>query len=684
MSKSLQKQIEALRRKIRRQDHLYYVLNAPEISDREYDELFAELKKLEKEYPELITADSPTQRVAGKPLENFQTVRHSVPMLSMDNTYSAEELRQFDQRVRKTLKNQQPRYIVESKIDGVAMSLRYEKGELVLGATRGDGTSGDDITANTRTIQSVPLRLEKMRKTASKETLFGGDVSDVPEVLEVRGEVFMPNSEFSRINKQREETGEQLFANPRNATAGSLKLLDSQKTANRKLRFLAYATGEVRPADFSKGHAETLKKLKNLSLPISPNYEKAENIEEVIEICNRWEEKRNTLDYQIDGMVVKVDSFEQQRQLGQTSRAPRWCIAYKFAAERAETIVESIVVQVGKTGTLTPVANLKPVQLAGTTVSRASLHNFDEVERKDIREGDTILVEKAGEIIPQVVEVIKEKRPKSSKPFPVPKKCPECHSPVAKEEDGVYVRCVNPGCPGQLVERLRYFAGRDQMDIEGLGVALIEQLVAEGMLKNFADIYRLKKEEVAKLERMGEKSAENLIKAIEAGKSQSLGRVISGLGMPHVGNRAAQVLAEEFGSIKELMAADTERLEQIDEIGPIMAQSISQFCNDKRTRSIIEDLINVGLEMPGPKKAAAKTGVLTGKTIVVTGSIEGYTRGQMEELVTTHGGKATGSISKKTDLVVYGENPGGKLAKAEKLGVETMIAEKFIEMIGNK
>ena len=681
MSKSLQKQIDALRRKIRRHDNFYYVLNAPEIGDREYDKLFAELKRLEKEHPELITADSPTQRVAGKPLENFQTVRHSVPMLSMDNTYSSEELRQFDQRVRKTLKNQQPRYIVESKIDGVAMSLRYEKGELVLGATRGDGTSGDNITANTRTIQSIPLRLEKMGKTAPKEILFGADVSDVPEVLEVRGEVFMPNSEFARINRQREETGEQLFANPRNATAGSLKLLDSRTAANRKLRFLAYAVGEVRPVDFCQGHAETLKKLKKLSLPINPNYEKAENIEEVIEICNRWEEKRHNLDYQIDGMVVKVDSFEQQRQLGQTSRAPRWCIAYKFAAERAETIVESIVVQVGKTGALTPVANLKPVHLAGTTVSRASLHNFDEIKRKDIREGDTVLVEKAGEIIPQVVEVLKEKRDTTSKPFPVPKECPECHSPVVKDEDGVYVRCANPGCPGQLIERLRHFAGRDQMDIEGLGVALIEQLVGEDMLKNFADIYRLKKEEVARLERMGEKSAENLIKAIEAGKGQSLGRVISGLGIPHVGNRAAQMLAEEFGNIKELMAADVERLEQIDEIGPIMAKSIFQFCNDERTKLIIEDLINVGLEMPGPKKAVAKAGVLTGKTIVLTGSVEGYTRGQMEELIITHGGKATGSISKKTDMVVYGENPGSKLAKAEKLSVKTMTADEFLGML---
>ena len=681
MIKSVSEHIEHLRRKIRRHDNLYYVLNAPEIGDREYDELFAELKKLEKEHPELITADSPTQRVAGKPLENFQTVRHSVPMLSMDNTYSAEELRQFDQRVRKTLKNQQPRYIVESKIDGVAISLRYEKGKLALGATRGDGTSGDDITANTRTIQSVPLRLEEMSESASKKTLFGADVSAIPEVLEVRGEVFMPNSEFARINRQRGEQDKQPFANPRNATAGSLKLLDSRTAANRKLRFLAYATGEVRPADFSQGHAETLKKLKMLSLPTSPHYEKAENIEEVIEICNQWEEKRHNLDYQIDGMVVKVDSFEQQRQLGQTSRAPRWCIAYKFAAERAETTVESITVQVGKTGTLTPVANLKPVHLAGTTVSRASLHNFDEVKRKDVREGDTVLVEKAGEIIPQVVEVLKEKRPKNSKPFPVPKECPECHSPVVKDEDGVYVRCANPGCPGQLVERLRYFAGRNQMDIEGLGVALIEQLVGEGMLKSFADIYRLKKEEVAKLERMGEKSAENLIKAIEAGRDQPLGRVLSGLGIPHVGNRAAQVLAEKFGSIKELMAADVERLEQIDEIGPIMAKSIFRFCDDKRTRSIIEDLINVGLEMPEPKRTVAKEGVLTGKTIVVTGSVEGYTRGQMEELITTYGGKATGSISKKTDLVVYGENPGGKLAKAEKLGVETMTVAEFLEML---
>ena len=681
MSKSSQERIEALRRQIRRHDHLYYVQNMPVISDREYDKLFSELKKLEQENPNLITPDSPTQRVAGRPLECFNTVAHSTPMLSMDNTYSAEELREFDQRVQRGLKGEEQRYVVESKIDGVAVSLRYENGQLVLGSTRGDGVSGDDITANVRTITSIPLRLDPAQTSSKSGSLFSDDALEIPEVLEIRGEVFMPNKEFARINQEREKRGDPLFANPRNATAGSLKQLDNRIVAQRKLRFLGYALGEVRPADFAPTHAETLEKLKAMSLPVNPKYEIARDIEEVIEICKRWEEKKPKLDYQIDGMVVKVDSIAQQRILGQTSRAPRWCIAYKFAAERAQTIVESIVIQVGKTGALTPVANLKPVHLAGTTVSRASLHNFDEVKRKDVREGDTVLVEKAGEIIPQVVEVLVEKRPKSSKSFPVPRKCPECKSDVVKVEAGVYIRCANPSCPAQLVERLRHFAGRNQMDIEGLGIALIEQLVSLGMLTCFADIYRLEKDKLAALERMGDKSAQNLVDAIAASKNQSLSRVLAGLGILHVGNRAAQVLAQEFGSIHDLLQADIERLEQIDEIGPVMARSIYQFCQEKRTRSMIEDLLNVGLKMPGPKKQAKPEGVLTGKTVVVTGSVAGYTRKQMEELIQLHGGKPTGSVSKKTDLVVYGESPGSKLAQAGKLDIETMPADKFLLMV---
>jgi len=681
MGESVQESMESLRRRIRRHDHLYYVLNTPEISDRQYDELFAQLKKLEAAHPELITPDSPTQRVAGKPLEGFTTVPHSVPMLSMDNTYSDDDLRQFDQRVRKILGDQKPRYVVESKIDGVAVSLRYENGRLAAAATRGDGTSGDDITSNVRTITSVPLRLEIIEPPSApaQTTLFDtAGALEVPELLEVRGEVFMPNKEFERINRRRQEADEAPFANPRNATAGSLKLLDSKTVAGRKLRFLAYALGQVRPVNFAEGHSRMLEKLRSLSLPVNPNYEVAEDIGQVIEICRRWEEKRYKLDHQIDGMVVKVDSIAQQRQLGQTSRAPRWCIAFKFAAEQAETVVQGITVQVGKTGALTPVANLTPVHLAGTTVSRASLHNFDEVKRKDVREGDTVLVEKAGEIIPQVVQVNKNKRPQTSKPFEAPSNCPQCGEPVAKDEQGVYIRCVNPGCPAQLVERLRHFAGRDQMDIEGLGIALIEQLVKEGLLTSFADIYRLKKEQLAALERMGDKSADNLINAIRASKNQPLERVLAGLGILHVGKRAAQVLAQELASIQDILQADVERLEQIDEIGPVMAQSIYQFCHTKRTRAMIDDLLGEGLKMPGPDRALGKKGPLSGKTVVLTGSVPGYTRGQLEELIAAHGGRAGGSVSKKTDLVVYGENPGSKLTKAENLGIETIPVDEFL------
>ena len=438
MSKSIEKRIEELRAEIRRHDYLYYVENMPAVSDREYDKLFAELKELEAQHPELVTADSPTQRVSGEPLEGFETVHHVVAMLSMDNTYSEEELRGFDTRVAKGLGTKKYRYVVETKIDGVAVSLRYENGLLVLGATRGDGEQGDDITANARTIQSVPLKLAvaaKRKKTKAKGSLFDTEV-EIPDVLEIRGEVFIPNSRFRKINEEREEAGEPRFANPRNATAGSLKQLDSRIVAQRGLRFLGYAIGQVEPSIF-ESHSDMLAKLQLLSLPVNPGYEIAENIDEVIAVCNRWEKQKDKLDYQIDGMVVKVDDLAQQRTLGATSRAPRWCIAYKFAAERAETVVKDIRIQVGKTGALTPVADLEPVQLAGTTVSRASLHNFEELARKDVRIGDTVLVEKAGEIIPQVVEVLPDKRPTESKKFPVAKKCPECKGPVEKDENGV-------------------------------------------------------------------------------------------------------------------------------------------------------------------------------------------------------------------------------------------------------
>ncbi len=673
MSKAIEKRIEELRVEIRRHDYLYYVENMPAVSDREYDALFAELKQLEAAHPELVRADSPTQRVSGEPLEGFKTVRHTMPMLSMDNTYSEEELRAFDTRVAKGLGSKDYRYVVETKIDGVAVSLRYEDGQLVLGTTRGDGEQGDDITANVRTIQSVPLKLEI--ETRQKKTNI-----EIPEVLEVRGEVFIPNSRFRQINEEREAAGEARFANPRNATAGSLKQLDSRIVAKRGLRFLGYAIGQVEPPMF-ESHSNMLAKLQALSLPVNSSYEVAEDIDEVIAICNRWEKQKDQLDYQIDGMVVKVDDLAQQRTLGATSRAPRWCIAYKFAAERAETLIKDIRIQVGKTGALTPVADLEPVQLAGTTVSRASLHNFEELARKDVRIGDSVLVEKAGEIIPQVVEVLQDKRPKDSKKFPVARKCPECKGPVEKDEGGVYIRCINPNCPAQLIERLRHFAGRNQMDIEGLGIALIEHLVSEGLVKSFADLYRLRREQVAALERMGEKSAENLIQALEASKKQPLARVLAGLGILHVGGRAAEVLADELGSIEALLEADTERLEGIDEIGPVMAESIYRFCHTPQTRTLIEDLRSLGLEMPGPARRKKTGGALAGKTIVVTGSMAGYSRSDMEALIKQQGGKPTGSVSKKTDLVVVGENPGSKLTKAQQLSVETISADEFLKLV---
>jgi DNA ligase (NAD+) len=668
LSKSVKKQIESLRDELRHHDHCYYVTAEPEIQDREYDKLFDRLKDLEEKHPEYISPDSPTQRVSGEPLEGFQTVTHRKPMLSIDNTYSADEIRQFDQRVRKLLPDEDIEYVVEPKIDGVAMSIRYEIGQLALAATRGNGTQGDNVTLNSRTFRSLPLTLRS--ETA------------VPDVLEVRGEAFIPVKAFDQLNESRQIDGEELFANPRNTAAGSLKMLDSQIVAQRKLHFLAYALGEVIPSDFADSHATCLEKLKSLSMPVNTHYEKVPNIDAVIEVCNRWESKKHDLPFQIDGMVIKVDSYDQQQRLGEKSRAPRWCIAYKFVADQAETVIQSIAVQVGKSGALTPVANLEPVHLAGTTVSRATLHNFEELERKDIREGDTVLVEKAGEIIPRVIEVVNGRRQKESKPFVIPDVCPDCGRPVVKEEGAVAIRCVNPDCPAQIVGQLRHFVGRNQMDIEGLGKELVEQLVTSGLTRSFSDLYRLTHDKLSGLERMGEKSTDNLINAIEESKKQPLERVLAALGIMHVGTKAARVLAAEFKSIHKLMETSAEELEQMDEIGPVIAQSVYDFFHEEKTREIIHELLNLGLEMSGPVASETISTALAGKTIVVTGSIAGYGRKDMEDLIQTHGGKASGSVSKNTDLVVAGEKPGSKVEKAKKLGVDVINADEFLKMIG--
>ena len=661
------KRIERLRAEIRRHDYLYYVLNQPEISDREYDRLFQELKGLEEGHPELVTADSPTQRVAGQPIESFKSVRHAAPMLSIDNTYNAEELKAFDDRVRKGLRSSDYDYVVELKIDGLAISLRYEGGKLATAATRGDGVTGDDVTANVRTIKAVPLTLL--------------DHGKIPEILEVRGEVYMPTKSFVGLNKLKQEAGEPLFANPRNAAAGSLKLLDARITAKRNLSFFAYATGEL-SEPLGDEHYEVLMKFKKMGLPVNPHIRKAKDIDEVLDICLGWDEKRASLEYQIDGMVVKVNRLDQRDTLGATGRAPRWCISYKFAAERVQTKVESIDVQVGKSGILTPVANLTPVLLAGTIVKRATLHNFDELKRLDVREGDTVTIEKAGEIIPQVIEVNKELRPSHAGAFRPPKECPNCGSPVKKDEAGVYIRCTNTNCQGQLKELLKYFAGRNQMDIENLGIALIEQLVETGLVKNFADLYRLEFGQLVELERMAAKDAANVLDAIEKSKHQPLWRLIAALGIRHIGVQSAQILADRFGSLQALMEAEQEELDSIDQVGPKIAESVYQYFREPRNRKVIDELLAAGVEPV--HEAAKRGGKLAGKTIVVTGTLANFSRQEIEQAIKQAGGKASSSISKNTDFVLAGENPGSKLDKAKQLGVKVISEDEFLKLMGKK
>ena len=669
MGKDVEKQILKLRRELEHHNYLYFVKNAPQITDQQYDRLMRELIELETAHPELITPNSPSQRVGGEPLAAFKTVPHAVPMLSIDNTYSADELRQFHERVRKALGSTAIRYVVEPKIDGVATSLRYEQGQFVRGATRGDGSRGDDVTTNLRTIRAIPLQLRQASKVQ-------------PQVLEVRGEVFLDRREFDRLNKERSQADEPLFANPRNAAAGSLKLLDSKQTAQRRLRFFAYALGEVVMDNPPDSQRQALDMLAELGFPVNEQISTAASIDEVIELCDKWKHKREKLDYEIDGLVIKVDSFAAQAELGATSKAPRWCISYKFPAEQAATKLLKIEVQVGKSGILTPVAHLEPVRLAGTTVSRASLHNFDEVARKDIRVGDTVIVEKAGEIIPQVVEVVLKKRPADTKPFRPPKTCPSCKSDqVEQDEGGVYIRCVNPACPQQLCERLRYFAGRDQMDIEGLGPAIIDQLADHKLVREFADLYKLEAQQVAQLERMAEKSAHNLINAIQDSKTRSLARVLAALGIRHVGTHVAEVLAEAFGSIDKLAAATVEELQKIHEIGPIVAKSIYAFFHSVSGARMIAHLRKAGLDMKHISLGPAKgRGPLAGMTVVVTGALKNFSRQEIESYIKSKGGKASDSVSKKTDFVLLGEDPGSKADKAAQLGVRTVNEAEFLKI----
>ncbi len=659
--------ITKLRNIIRHHDRKYFVKSKPEISDREYDRLYRELKGLEKRFPELITPDSPTQRISEKPLEGFRHVRHAVPMLSMDNTYSHEELRDFDKRVRKNLGKEKYEYAVEFKVDGVSVSIAYEDGIFVQGATRGNGQVGDDISLNLKTIKSIPLKL------SSRE-------AKVPGLLEVRGEVFMAKRWFTKLNKEREKKGEELFANPRNASAGSLKLLDSRITAQRHLDIFVWGIGQYKGVDF-KNHDKTVEYLAKLGLRVIPHVKRCKDIGEVIRFCAQWQKKKEDLDCNIDGMVVKVNSLEQQKKLGRTAKSPRWMIAYKFPAEKVLTEVLDVKRQVGRTGTITPVAILRPVHVSGTTVSRATLHNFDEIKRLDIKIGDKVYIEKSGEIIPKVLEVAKNKRKGTEKPIKVPTKCPSCDATLYKDAGEVALRCNNVSCEAQIKQKILHFASRNAMDIEGLGDSLVEQLVDKKLVKDYAGIYYLKFEDVKKLERFADKSAQNTIDAIEKSKSKDLNRLIFALGIRHVGQKAAWVLATKFGSLKQLAKQNTAKLTSINEIGPVMAESIVNFFKNKKNLDVLEKLEKAHVRTEMQKGLVRKT-PLEGKTFVVTGTLKSYTRQGAEEFIRNLGGNASSSVSKNTDFLICGEEPGSKLDKAKKLGVKIISEKEFKKIAG--
>jgi DNA ligase (NAD+) len=662
MSDDDRQKIEQLRKDIQRHDHLYYVKDQPEISDREYDRLMQSLKELEENHPEWITPDSPTQRVGGAPAEGFESVVHKVPMLSLDNTYNVEELRDFHNRVVKNLGTEDVEYVVELKIDGLGVSLFYEDGKFVRGATRGDGKTGEDITANLKTLRSIPLTLN----------------GDVPTVLEVRGEVYMTRKGFEKLNQQREKDGEAPFANPRNSAAGSLRLLDSRITASRPLNIWMYSVGWITGTWFAT-HFDMLGKLNKMGLRINPNTRLCQSFDDIQKMIDEWQEKQATLDYDVDGLVVKVNSLAAQNKLGSTNKHPRWAAAFKYEAEEAETVVEKIDVQVGRTGAITPVAELTPVLVSGSTVSRATLHNEDEIARLDVRVGDRVVIIKAGEIIPKVVRVLETKGKKRKPPFKMPTKCPECDSIIERPEGEAVWRCVNAACPAQLKERLLHFASRNAMDIDHLGTAIVDQLVDTGKVKSFFELYDLKLEDVSTLERMAEKSGQNLIDAIEKSKQAGLARLVFGLGIRHVGQRVAQVLAQTYGSMDALSKAPYEDLEAIDEIGPRIAESIREFFGEKHNKKELCKLKQHKLVMTQEQKAGG--GNLSGKQFVLTGTLESLTRDEAKRKIVDAGGRVTSSVSAKTDYVVAGTDPGSKLTKAQKLDVAILNEKEFQRLV---
>ncbi len=674
------KRIIELRDLLDRANRAYWVDADPVMPDSEYDRLLRELAELEETHPELDDPNSPTKRVGGEPIEGFQTVGHSIPMLSIDNTYDLDDLRAWHKRVHKGLgadelfsEDESLAFVCDPKIDGVAISLRYENGQLAAAITRGDGERGDDVTAQIRAIRAIPLKLHQPPKSMT--------------VLEVRGEIFMPNAEFERINIDRERAGEPQFANARNATAGSLKSLDPGVVAKRRLRFVAHGRGEVKGFDASPEYSQFIEAIKEFGIPISDGLSRCVGIDEVVTTVEAFRDRRDQLGYGVDGMVVRVDRFDQQQQLGATSKAPRWCIAFKYPAEQGITVLERVDWQVGKNGTLTPRATMQPIFLAGTTVQHATLHNIEEIRRKDIRLGDTVVIEKAGEIIPQVVRPVEDKRTGKEKRIAEPKKCPACSGPVEREGPKLY--CVNPECPEQFREKLKWFVGRGQLDIDGLGDKLVDQLVDAELLTHFADLFTLDRDDLLALERMAEKSVDNLLAAIEDSKTRGLARVLAGIGVRQIGASAAKTLARHFANADALLAASVEDLTALPDFGEITANTLHAYLHSTQGREMFRRLAKAGVDLKGAPVTASEAGggddsdsPFAGKTIVLTGSLAHFTRAELTERLEALGAKVSGSVSAKTDLVIAGEKAGSKRAKAEQLGIEIWNEKQAIDALG--
>jgi DNA ligase (NAD+) len=670
MDKKLEKKLETLREKIRHHEYRYYVLDDPEVSDAEFDKLMNELKKLEAEHPELITPDSPTQRVGGKPREGFVKAKHSSPMLSLDNAYSEEELRDWERRVHELSGRTDLEYMCELKLDGMSLALIYKDGHLERGITRGDGSVGEDVTANVRTVRSIPLSVskDKLKKAG------------IPADFETRGEMLMPLAAFRKLNEEREKQGLAVFANPRNFTAGTVRQLEPSITAQRRMDYFAYMLLKDGQTFFDR-QSKTMDALEAAGFKVNPNRKLAKNLDEAWKFIQSWEAKRESLPYEIDGIVIKVDLTSWQRELGFTGKAPRWAIAYKFAARGAVTQIENIVPQVGRTGKLTPVAWLKPVPIGGTMVSRATLHNMDFIEQLGVKIGDWVEVERGGDVIPKVVKVVEDKEhPRGRKTFEMPEHCPVCGGNVVRTPGEADHRCVNANCPAKLQGTILHFASRHVMNIDGLGEALVNQLTEHGLVKNVADLYKLTKDDLLKLERMGEKSADNVLAEIDASKKLPLERVIYGLGIRMVGERTAQFLAEHFGLLDAIMNASSEELEEVNEVGPRIAESIVEFFTDEHNRKLVGDLRKAGLTFTGQKKE--KGTKLAGKTFVLTGTLERHTRDEAKKLIEDAGGRVSGSVSKKTDYVVAGSDAGSKLDKARELGVSVIGEEELEGLVG--